>query len=284
MSQRDRSGSRSPEPGDPRAGRHSRQERVTDAGGPPPTESSWTSRPSRPPARRRLEGEGADVERYLDQRSREAGRPESPAGREPDVRDPGRRVDTGEIRIRPHQPTEVAAPPATRATSEIDSAEDSDRWQESVELQAEPRVQRRTSPVTSRRRPPPRSARRPVLTVPSIAMPRFVAEADLTRDRVGLVLLGVAVFSAALMAAIMSNLVGRVNPIIGIHVDAAGFTDRWADATSLWRIPLLVSMVTLINLTIAWFTASFDRFAARVLLGGTLLVHLVAWMAVTDFL
>ena len=284
MSQRDRSGPVQPEPDEPRENRRPRQERTTDAGAFPGAGSSWTTRPSRPPVRRQLDDTQDDVERYLDQRNREAAERDQTATRRTGERTVRRRSDTGEIRIRPHQPSEVAPAAPTRATKEPVAADDAEPWEETVDLPSEPRVRRRTAPVTSRRRPPSRSIGRPVVSVPNVTVPRFLAEADLVGDRLGLMLLGVAVFSAALMAAITSNLVGRVDPTIGIHVDAAGFTDRWADAVSLWRIPLLVAMVTLINLTIAWFTASFDRFAARVLLGGTLLVHVVAWMGVTDFL
>lgn len=284
MSQRDRSGPVQPGPDEPHESRRPRQERTTDTGAFPGAGSSWTTRPSRPPVRRQLDDNQDDVERYLDQRNREAAERDRSATRRTNESTVRRRSDTGEIRTRPHQPLEVAPPAPTRATTEQVPNEDAERWEETVNSPSEPRVRRRTAPATSRRRPPARSIGRPVVSVPNVTMPRFVAEADLIGDRPGLVLLGISVFSAALMAAITSNLVGRVDPTIGIHVDAAGFTDRWADAASLWRIPLLVTMVTLINFTIAWFTASFDRFATRVLLGGTLLVHVVAWMALTDFL
>ena len=97
-------------------------------------------------------------------------------------------------------------------------------------------------------------------------------------------LLGVSAFGLGVMAAIMSNQLDGLPDAIGIHVDASGRTDRWGDPTGLWRLPLLATMITLINLSVAWFLARSDRFAARFLLTAAVAVQAITWVAVVDFL
>jgi hypothetical protein len=111
-----------------------------------------------------------------------------------------------------------------------------------------------------------------------------VAEAELVRDRPAMVMLGVAAFSAAVMAAVMSNRLDALDRGLPIHIGAAGFADRWGSPAVLWRIPLLATMITLMNASAAWFLAPSDRFASRFLIAASLVVHLLAWIALGDFL
>lgn len=124
----------------------------------------------------------------------------------------------------------------------------------------------------------------PRVAVPKLTIPRFVADAELVGDRIALVVLGVSAFSTAVMAAIMSNRVGALPTVLSVHIDAAGFPDRWAEREILWQIPLLGLMITVINLVVAWFVTPSDRFAGRFALGSALVVQVLAWVALSDFI
>jgi len=146
----------------------------------------------------------------------------------------------------------------------------------------------RPSRTTTRPRRSRASSRQPVtvprVTIPKVTVPRFVADADLVGDRVALVMFGVSIFSTAVMAAVMSNRVGALPAVVSVHIDAAGFPDRWADREILWRIPLIGLMITVINLVIAWLVTPSDRFAGRFALGSALVVQVLAWVALGDFI
>ncbi len=133
----------------------------------------------------------------------------------------------------------------------------------------------------------PRARRGPAVTVPNLPrlrVPTFVTSSELAADQAALWLLGIAAFGLGVMAAIMSNQLGGLPDAIGIHIDPAGSTDRWGTPSGLWRLPLLVAMITLMNLVAAWFLARSDRFAARFLLAAAVVVQIITWVAVVDFL
>lgn len=120
--------------------------------------------------------------------------------------------------------------------------------------------------------------------MPQVRVPAVIAQSEIARDNVALWLLGISVFGLGVMAALMSNQLGGLDPGIGIHVDASGRTDRWGEPSGLWRLPLLATMITLMNLVAAWFVARSDRFAARFVLAAAVVVQLVTWVAVVHFL
>ena len=89
--------------------------------------------------------------------------------------------------------------------------------------------------------------------------------------------------SLAAMAAVLSSQLGELPGSLALHLDAAGLPDRWGPPKTLWRLPLLAGMTTLMNLVVAWAISPVDRFAARFVLAATLVVHLIVWVAVFDF-
>ena len=98
-----------------------------------------------------------------------------------------------------------------------------------------------------------------------------------------LALLGANAISLGAMAAVLSSQMGGLPTSLAIHLDAAGVPDRWGSPKTLWRLPLLAGMTTVMNLVVAWAISSVDRFAARFVLAAALVVHLIAWVAVFDF-
>jgi len=85
------------------------------------------------------------------------------------------------------------------------------------------------------------------------------------------------------MALVLSSQLTGLPASLAIHLDAAGLPDRFGPPRVLRRLPLLAAMATLLNLVLAWVLARFDRFAARFLLAAALVVHLIAWVALFDF-
>ena len=140
------------------------------------------------------------------------------------------------------------------------------------------------SPATRARGSGARPSPPPLPNFRNLRVPAFISGSELARDPAALWLLGVAFFGLGVMAALLSSQLGGLDPGVSIHVDAAGRTDRWGDPGGLWRLPLLATMLTLMNATAAWFLIRSDRFAARFLLAAAVVVQIVTWVAVVDFL
>jgi hypothetical protein len=115
-------------------------------------------------------------------------------------------------------------------------------------------------------------------------MPVGLASSDLANDRVSLGLIGAAVLGALLMAIVLATQAGGLPSAFAQHLNAAGQPDRWGSPRTLWRLPLIAVGTTVMNGVLAWFLAPRDRFAARFVLAAALVVQLVAWVALFDFL
>jgi hypothetical protein len=111
-----------------------------------------------------------------------------------------------------------------------------------------------------------------------VRLPRPVADSDLIRDPVAVTLLGVVALLAFVMALVTLSRVGDSPSVIVLREDAYGSPTRWGPPKSLWQLPLLVTMVTLMNLVVAVAVSRFDRFASRFLLAAAIIVGIVAWV------
>jgi hypothetical protein len=135
---------------------------------------------------------------------------------------------------------------------------------------------------------PSRAARpRPQISMPSISRPTLppaIANADLVNDATALGLIGTAVLSLATMAILVANRIDSLAPEFATHVSASGLLEDFRGESALWRLPLLATMFTLMNLVIAWFVAPLDRFASRFVLVAAIAVQFVAWVAVIRLL
>ena len=128
-----------------------------------------------------------------------------------------------------------------------------------------------------------RAETRPNLTLPTVRVPSLFANAHLVSDQTAVMLLIANVVSLGAMALVVGSQLSGLPAVLPIHLDAAGRPDRWGPARLLWRLPLLAAMTTLINLVLAWFLTPLDRFVGRFLLAASLVVQVIVWIAVFDF-
>ncbi|MCC6313789.1 MAG: hypothetical protein IT337_07225, partial [Thermomicrobiales bacterium] len=192
-------------------------------------------------------------------------------------------------------PDPFAAPtePAGRAMESDFAAEDPtdpsawtdefEAWEEEPWDETEPVAtpSARSRPIRSAARSP-RARAMPIL--PTLRLPASFANGALLADPIALGLLGANLVSAALMAVVLGTQIGRLPASLVMHLDAAGLDDRWGPPRLLWRIPLLAFGITLMNAALAWFLAAFDRFAAHFVLAAALVVQVLAWIALIQFL
>lgn len=125
------------------------------------------------------------------------------------------------------------------------------------------------------------------LAYPSVAATGQRAFRERTADRalvlfadrpaVMLLLLG-----GALIAAMLWFIVLRYDAVpqtLPLHYSTTGQPDRIGTPREVFTLPLITALVAVANIALAWNVIRFDRFAARLLLGGTCLVQAVAWVA-----
>ena len=234
------------------------------------------------------------VDRYLAQRerlSRSAPPPADAGNASPPRRSSAPRLDGVSPRSRRPapavEPEDVSWPSlADEWDDDLDDHEpDQEDDDADNEIYAPPRRARSSGLGTSRRtgtrRPRPARTTR---AAPQIKLPRFVSAAALVNDRTALSILGVTAFGVLIMWAVFAGRIGSLPSSIVLHVDASGIADRWGPPKSLWRIPLLATMLLLMNLVVAWFVAAYDRFASRFVLAAALGVQIIIWVAAVRFL
>lgn len=115
-------------------------------------------------------------------------------------------------------------------------------------------------------------------------LPTAISQADLVNDAAALSTIGVGLAGLAAMAILVANRAETLAPEFATHVSASGTLENFAHYTSLWRLPLLTAMLTLMNIAAAWFISPLDRFASRFLLAAAVVVQLVAWVALIRIL
>lgn len=108
---------------------------------------------------------------------------------------------------------------------------------------------------------------------------RLGATGELLADQPALVLLGLAALGLAGMWAVVGLRMGALGPALELRLDAEGSPSSWGSPDTLWRLPLLATVATLMNVLVAWRAASADRFASRFMLAAALLVQVLAWLA-----
>lgn len=97
------------------------------------------------------------------------------------------------------------------------------------------------------------------------------------RPSVSLLLLG-----GALVATMLWFILLRFDAVpqtLPLHYNLNGRPDRIGTPREIFYFPLIAALITAANFALAWSVIRFDRFAARLLLGGTCLAQLVAWVA-----
>ena len=173
-------------------------------------------------------------------------------------------------------------PAAWQDVTEAWAADTGQGWEDAAEVKPTPATPpRRTRAAAAGRS---RARARPVVGLPAVRLPGLVTGSNLAADRTALALLAADLISLAAMAIVLGTQLSGLAPTLALHLDAAGQPDRWGPPRVLWRLPLLAGMTTLLNLVLAWYVSRFDRFAGHFLLAAALVVHLIAWVAVFDFI
>jgi hypothetical protein len=124
----------------------------------------------------------------------------------------------------------------------------------------------------------PPAARR-VPSRPQIGMPPALTAAMGGVDVRLLGVAGGAVLSLILMLGLAAARVDTLPPWFPIHIAANGAVDLYGTQSVLWRLPLGLAMVTLMNLGAGALLGRKVPFAAAVLIGVLPLLHLFAWLA-----
>ncbi len=99
------------------------------------------------------------------------------------------------------------------------------------------------------------------------------------RDRVAL---GLLVTALSLLLGLVLYLVVRYDSLpqtLVLHWNAAGLPDRIGTRRDLWLLPFVSLIVTIANVALAVLAEQLEAFAARALLGGTVIVLVLTWIA-----
>lgn len=104
-------------------------------------------------------------------------------------------------------------------------------------------------------------------------------EVALFRDRPAVTLVLAAGLLIAAMLWFIVLRFGTVPSALPLHYSATGQPDRIGTPREIFVLPLITALVAVANVALAWSVMRFDRFAARLLLAGTCMVQLVAWVA-----
>lgn len=136
---------------------------------------------------------------------------------------------------------------------------------------------------------PPRNQRaaRPRPSVPAFkrpSLPPAIANADLVNDAPALAMIGTGIVGLVAMAILVGNQAPSLAPEFATHVSASGILEHFRSESAFWRLPIMATAFTLMNMVIAWFTAPIDRFASRFAIAAALLVQAVIWVAVIRIL
>lgn len=137
---------------------------------------------------------------------------------------------------------------------------------------------------TSRRRSPAQQQERRPATPRTPATQQIggliAAAAPHTRLFAGIA--GFALLSLILMIATLAGRMSSIPDWLPIHLNAEGQPDLWGSSSTLWRIPLMGGMLTLMSVGVAWYLWKRDPFAARFMFSSTVLVHALCWIALIN--
>jgi hypothetical protein len=115
---------------------------------------------------------------------------------------------------------------------------------------------------------------------PSLRIPANIAQSALIADQVSLVLIGTTLFSLLLMWITVANRFGSLPNVMELRYGPEGVPSLVTGPRALFRLPLLATIVTIMNVLVAWFISAGDRFAGRLIVAAAGLVHLLIWIAI----
>lgn len=95
-------------------------------------------------------------------------------------------------------------------------------------------------------------------------------------------MLGFAALSLVLMGATVAGRMSSLPAWVPIHLNAEGDPDRWGTSSTLWRMPLMAIMLTLMSAAVAWYSWKRDPFAAHFTLATLVLIHALIWVGLIN--
>jgi len=119
----------------------------------------------------------------------------------------------------------------------------------------------------------------PRISAPRPHMPVAVSAALAGQDSRLLLVIAGSLLSLAAMAAVTANRVGAMNAWFPLHIDASGVADKWGSPSTLWRLPLGLAMLTIMNVASSFLLGARDRNLSWILIGSLPLIHLIGWIA-----
>ena len=96
--------------------------------------------------------------------------------------------------------------------------------------------------------------------------------------------LGVSLLSLLLMIIVLAIRIGSLEPWIPIHLNAEGTPDLWGTRSTLWRLPLMAGVFTVMSAAVCWFMAKRNAFASRFAMLSVLLIHALIWIALVHLI
>jgi hypothetical protein len=99
------------------------------------------------------------------------------------------------------------------------------------------------------------------------------------RDPVSLAFIGAGAVATIAMAAYIFVQWDDIPPSLTLHWNVDGLPGRVGEPREILVLPLIAALVLIANVGLAWSIAQFDRFAARLMLSSTIVVHVVTWIA-----
>jgi hypothetical protein len=115
-------------------------------------------------------------------------------------------------------------------------------------------------------------------------VPQVVTGSSLAADTTALLLLGINAASFVIMALLLGVRIGGLPSPIVLQLNAAGNPSLWGPPSMLWHLPVMSFFLLVMFVVVAWFLHPADRFAARFALAASLVVQLLAWVAVFQHL
>lgn len=140
------------------------------------------------------------------------------------------------------------------------------------------------APRRPQRRPQRSGRARAGQSPAGFTLPPVITEAPIVKDRTALIMMGVAVASVLAMIIVVLTRRDGLDAAIYTHVNANGDPANLQKASAIWNLPLIAGMVTVISLVLAWFLARWSEFLPRFLLGGSIGVQFIVWVAVIAYL
>ena len=160
-----------------------------------------------------------------------------------------------------------------------DSFIDEEDWYEEEAAAGAYSPRRARAPRQARSLPRPAISMPKRPNIPRPVMPSRVKEAALVQDQPALILFGTLLLSAVAMALLTMNRVDSLAPGFATHISASGIREAFRSETALWQLPLMAGALLLMNAVLAWVLAQYSRFSARFVLGTSIIVHVLLWVA-----